>query len=189
MEKKKLILVGNKPTKKDGLANIVDSFDFVVRVNRMTNLYYTGSKIDGHYLGMWKDFIEEYDGGEYKDKIKEAKVIFCPPKVYNNTQNLFKYITRKQFMTAEIINLNASTFGINTDFPTSTISVLWYLLNSHWVYEYDIYITCIDVEGRGELFLTNNEWCENNHKYAGIDEEKYLKALLENNIITRIADE
>lgn len=175
--KKKLLLIGNKPIEED-VSEKVDSFDFVVRVNRMTNVPNTGRKIDGYYLGMWRDFREQYHGGEHRDIMKEAKVVFCHPRVYENRVNIFEYITKEQYMTAEIINVNASRIGIGTQYPTSTISVLWYLVNSHWAYEYDIYIFGIDIEGRDELFRSNAEWNTTTHVNAGGDEAEYMKRLI-----------
>ena len=45
--KKTLILVGNKPPYRMGLHTLIDSFDYVLRINRMNNLGATGKRIDG----------------------------------------------------------------------------------------------------------------------------------------------
>lgn len=174
---KKLLLIGNKLIDKDISAK-VDAYDYVVRVNRMNNIPNTGTKINGYYLGMWKDFREKYHGGEHKELIKNAEIVFCCNRVYKNTQNIFDYITQEQYDNVEIIDIDKSRKGIGTKFPTSTISVLWHLVNSHWADEYEISITGIDIEGRDELFRTNWEWASTAHITAGKAEADYMLKLI-----------
>lgn len=179
MKKKELILVGNKPFLTDDLAEEIDSYDFVVRVNRMNNLYLSGSKIDGYYLGMWKDFRDVWHGGQFKERIKDAKKIFAPKEVYRNTKFIFDYITKEQYDSIEVINITESRKGTSVPYPTSTISTLWYLLNSNWNEQYNISLTGVDIDGRGEMFLREEEWNTTTHGNCGYDEERYLRNLVE----------
>ena len=180
MEKKRLILIGNKPFSSDTLCDEIDSYDFIVRVNRMNNLYKAGTRVDGYYLGMWRDFRDIWHGGEHRDRIKDAKVVFACPIIYRTTEYIFDYITREQYDNIELIDINASRKGIGTMYPTSTISVLYHLLNSHWADEYDITLTGVDIEGRGDMFRSDMEWNTTTHVMSGDDEEKYLRNLVEN---------
>lgn len=177
--KKELILVGNKPFLTDQLACEIDSYDFVVRVNRMNNLYLSGSRVDGYYLGMWKDFRNIWNGGPYKDRIKDARKVFMCQKVFENTDHVFEYVTKEQYDNCEIIDINASRAGIGAQYPTSTVSVLWHLLNTHWNDEYNITLTGLDIDGRGDMFLSESEWNTTKHGECGYDEERYLKWLVE----------
>lgn len=189
MEKKRLILVGNKPVNKEGLPEIVDSFDYVVRVNRMTNLGSTGNKIDACYIGAWPDFKYKYKGGEHKDLYRTIPHIFMVESAYRFFKEYPDYITEDQYRNVELLDTSYNLEHIGTIRATSTIRVLDYLLSSHWSEEYDISITGIDVEGRGELFIKDPTWNTTGHIYAGYAEESYLSRLIEEGRITRIMDE
>jgi hypothetical protein len=65
--------------------------------------------------------------------------------------------------------------------------LLGYLLNSHWSEEYDIYITCLDVENRALLIDNFPIW--NWHKGAGLYEQRFLLDKLKNKQIFRLEDE
>lgn len=189
MAKKRLILVGNKPTNKDGLSNLVDSFDYVVRVNRMNNLGATGTKIDGCYIGAWPDWKYKYKGGEHRDLYKTIPHLFMIKRTWENFENYKEFITDEQYANVELLDFSICKEHIGTPRATSALRVLDCLLHSHWVDEYDISITGIDVEGRGWLFINNPTWSETGHKYAGFAEERYLKKIIEEGLVTRIPDE
>lgn len=74
-EKKRLLLIGNGPI----LINIsdkVNKFNYVMRINRITNFIIIESRIDGVFIGAYKDFREFYKGVEFKEYFKTAKEVF-----------------------------------------------------------------------------------------------------------------
>lgn len=173
---KELLLIGNKPYETFEKANEVNNFDFVVRVNRMTNYGVTGSKLDGHYLGMYKDFRDVYHGGEHKDLIKLAKQIFCPQVIKDNTEHIFDYITQEQYDNIEIVDIGERPRNeMNCAYPTSTLFMLRHLLSTHWADEYNIWLTGVDIEGRGELMANGDEWKYTRHATCGQAEENWIK--------------
>lgn len=185
--KKRLILVGNKPVYRTGLHMIVDSFDYVLRVSRMNNLGDTGYRIDGIYLEANNIYKTVFEGGENKNEIQKASNIFMHRYWYEQFQEWELYLTRQQYDTVEIIDHEAAIQDIGFERPTSTVLMLAYLLNSSWNDRYHIHITGIDVANRAELIDGNPLWSY--HNGAGIYEEKYLKNLIRNGVITRIEDE
>ena len=77
--KKKLVFVGNKPPMRETLANEIDSFDYVMRINRMNYVGHTGNRIDGLCLEANDAFKYEFKGGENKKSIKNvgrAEILF-----------------------------------------------------------------------------------------------------------------
>ena len=185
--KERLILVGNKPAYRTGLHVIVDSFDYVLRISRMNNLGVTGNRIDGIYLEANDIFKYVFKGGENKNEIKRAKNIFMHQYWYERFQEWKIYLTRRQYDSVEVINHETAIQDIGFERPTSAVLMLAYLLNSPWKDRFDIYITCLDIENRAELIDNNPLW--NYHNGAGIIEERYLKNLIENELVTRIKDE
>ncbi len=185
--KKKLILVGNKPPKRIGLRKIIDSFDYVLRISRMNYLYLTGNKIDGIYLEANAVFKKIFNGGNHKDKIKNAKNIFMHEYCYDNFKEWKSYLTDRQHNSVEIISHLPAIQAIDYDKPTSPILILVHLLNSEWKDLYDIYITCLDVENRDTLIDNNTFWAF--HKGGGVYEKEYLIKLIKDGTIQRIEDE
>lgn len=179
---KKLVLIGNKPISTD-ISSIIDSFDFVIRVNRMNNIPNTGYKINGYYLSMNDRFKFIYNGGEHKDLIKEASIIITKDRFLKDTEHIFDYITEAQYKSAETIDYENAKQNIGARFPTSTICCLNHLLTTHWNNDYEIWITGIDIDGRGDMFFNNREWRCTEHQFAGYDEEIYLKNLIKENKI------
>lgn len=174
---KNLLLIGNKPYEEFDKADEVKDFDFVVRVNRMTNYGVTGTRLDGHYLGMYDDFRNVYHGGEYAEMIKTAQQIFCPQLVKDNTEHIFDYITKEQYDGIEVVDIGERPRNeMNCHYPTSTLFMLRHLLRTpKWKDEYDIYITGIDIEGRGNLMSNGEAWINTRHRYCGYAEEEWLK--------------
>lgn len=185
--KKRLILVGNKPVYRTGLHTIVDSFDYVLRISRMNNLGNTGYRIDGIYLEAKNVFKNVFKGGENKDEIKRAKNIFMHRFWYERFQERELYLTDQQYDIIEIIDHETAIKDIGFERPTSAVLMLAYLLNSSWKDRFHIHITGLDIENRAELIDRNPLWSY--HNGAGIFEEKYLKELIANGLITRIKDE
>jgi uncharacterized protein VirK/YbjX len=185
--KKNLILVGNKLPEKEGLNNIIDSFDYVLRVSRMNYLGLTGYKINGIYLEANNIFKYIFKGGDNKEEIRRAKNIFMHEHWYEKFTEWNLFLTKEQYQNIEIINHHASINAIQFERPTSPLLILSHLLNSTWKNEYNIHLTCLDIEGRAELIDNNPFW--NYHKGGGKNEENYLIELIEKKIITRIPDE
>ena len=182
MKKKKLILVGNKPFANDSLAAVIDGYDFVVRVNRMTNFGASGVKTDGVFLGMYSDFINQYDGGEHKDVFRLASQIFAVQMVKNDDKVL-DYITSAQREGLEVVSHFYALCDVNVGSITSAVLMLHHLLRSHWADEYEITVTGLDIDGRGELMRTGDEWKNNEHGQMGDREEAWLKGLVESGLI------
>ncbi|GEM68021.1 hypothetical protein SMI01S_16270 [Sphingobacterium mizutaii NBRC 14946 = DSM 11724] len=73
--KKDLVLVANKPP-INPIGNIIDSFDKIIRINKMDHLGHSGNRIDGLYLEMNHDFVVNCGGGKNKEYFKNANHIF-----------------------------------------------------------------------------------------------------------------
>lgn len=185
--KKRLVFVGNKPPMRDGIGKEIDSFDYVMRINRMNYLGYAGNRIDGLCLEANDHFKYLCKGGENKEHIKKAGQVFIRPKWYDNFLNWNDYITKEQFNNIIVFD---DKFAINeTGFERLTTSILFigYLLNSHWKDEYDIYITCLDIEKRARLIDNYPNW--DYHKGAGLYEQKFLMSKIKSKEIFRLEDE
>jgi hypothetical protein len=185
--KKKLVFVGNKPPMRDGLGKEIDSFDYVIRINRMNYLGYAGNRIDGLCLEANDHFKYLCKGGENKKYIKKAGQVFIRPKWYEKFLNWNDYLTREQFKNIIVFE---DQFAIKeTSFERLTTSILFigYLLNSHWKDEYDIYITCLDIEKRSRLIDNHPNW--EYHKGAGLYEQEFLMSKINSKQIFRLEDE
>lgn len=106
---------------------------------------------------------------------------------YERFQERELYLTDQQYDTVEIIDHETAIKDIDFERPTSAVLMLAYLLNSSWKDRFHIHITGLDIENRAELIDRNPLWSY--HNGAGIFEEKYLKELIANGLITRIKDE
>ena len=185
--KKNLILVGNKVPNKD-IASIVDTYDYVLRINRMNNLGITGFKINGIYLEANNHFKNIMKGGENKEHIKQAKNVFMNQNWYNRFTEWEEYLTKEQYKNVEIVNDDFAVKDIGFFNVTSSMRLLAHLLNTdEWYNNFDITVTCLDIENRAEFILKNNEFTW--HHTAAKAEQDYLLQLLENNKIQRLYDE
>lgn len=125
---KRLVIVGNKVIQKD-ISQIVDSFDVVVRLNRMNNFGMTGKRIDyllvdPHRLFFNMVFDEKLESDESRHRFKLAKNLifnmahyrknyFNPEFKYNQpnkyeygeiwqNENLEKLFTKEQLETKQV---------------------------------------------------------------------------------------
>lgn len=185
--KRNLIVVGNKPPLIKGLNQIIDSFDFVLRISRMNYLGEAGEKIDGIYLEANDIFKYEFKGGENKEALQQANKIFMHQHWYDRFDEWDQFLTIEQYEDIEIVNHKLATEAIQFERPTSPLLILAHILNSHWRDKYNIHITCLDVENRVNL-IDNNQWW-NYHKGGGVYEKRYLTELINGNIIIRVPDE
>lgn len=185
--KKSLILVGNKRPKKKSLANKVDAFDFVVRINRMNYLGSAGNRIDGAFYEANWQMNHIYRGGEHRDEIKRVKKIFMRRQWYDIFNDWHQYLTPEQYNNIEIINESYAEEATLVDNTNNAIKVLSHLLNTHWKHDYDIWITCLDVEKRA--YLIDNDPIWEFHKGAGVPEQEYLLKLLKTKKLFRLHEE
>lgn len=188
MQKQRLILVGNKPPKRKNLAQIIDSFDFVVRINRMNYLGKAGNKTDGiFYEANWQ-FNNIYKGGEHKDQLKEIGKIFMRERWHESFfSEWHRYISREQYEHIEVINEYHAVEATKFERLTTSILMLGHLVNEDWKEKYDIHITCLDVENRAYLIDNDPNW--DYHKGAGVPEQEYLMELLKQKKISRLHDD
>lgn len=126
-----LIIVGNKVIDKD-ISQIVDSFDVVVRLNRMNNFGKTGKRIDyllvdPHRLFFKMVFDENLETDESRQRFKLAKNLifnaahyrknYFPPEAFASNpslreygeiwqnENLEKLFTKEQLDTKQIFDI------------------------------------------------------------------------------------
>lgn len=187
MRKPNLILVGNKPPVKRKLASIIDSFDFVVRVNRMNYLGPAGTKTDGVFYEPNWQLNNVYHGGENKDELSKINQLFMREHWYNAFNNWSDYISQEQYDTIEVINESYAIEAAKYEKLTSSIKVLGHLLNSHWNEKYNIHITCLDIENRAYLLDNEPTWIY--HKGGGKAEQEYLINQIKLKNIIRIHEE
>ncbi|GIM53152.1 hypothetical protein CAPN004_21820 [Capnocytophaga cynodegmi] len=187
--KKQLILVGNKPPSRKYLSKEINSFDYVMRVNRMNYLEETAkNRLDGLFLEANVVFKNIYKGGEYRTQIKQMKHILMHKDWYEKFDEWQDYLTQEQYDNIELINPDYALKDIGFERPTSAVRLLAHLLNDKkWKDVYDISITCLDIENRKKLIDNHPNW--RYHQGGGIFEENYLKNLLVTNQIRRILDE
>ena len=175
--KKRLILVGNKPFECDRSAEI-DAMDFVVRVNRMNNYGLSGTRIDGYFLGLYTDFVQKYHGGAHRREIRRARQVFCQPRVLRKKPLIFDFISMEQYAGIETTSWEGCIRDTGIRVPTSTMLVLHHLLTTHWAEEYDVWLTGVDIEGRGQMFRDCEEWNTTRHRDSGVEEEAWLRRLV-----------
>lgn len=177
MMKKRLILVGNKPFECDRSAEI-DAMDFVVRVNRMNNFGLSGTRLDGYFLGLYTDFVQKYHGGAHRREIRRARQVFCQPRVLRKKPLIFDFITLEQYAGIETTSWEGCIRDTGIRVPTSTMLVLHHLLTTHWAEEYDVWLTGVDIEGRGQMFRDCEEWNTTRHRDSGVEEQAWLRRLV-----------
>jgi hypothetical protein len=186
-KRKRLIVVGNKPPGKPGLAEEIDAFDYVVRVNRMNYLGAAGNSIDGLFLEANLQFKYKYHGGTHRQRIKEAGKIFMRTMWYERFTDWYQYLAPAQYNNIEIIDESFAVKETGFQRCTSSILLIAYLLNSIWSENYQIYITCLDVENRAETMNNDNIWSW--HMGAGKIEQEYLLKQIKLSNLIRLDDE
>ncbi|RQO73764.1 hypothetical protein DBR40_13220 [Pedobacter sp. KBW01] len=185
--KKNLILVGNKPPMREPLGNEIDSFDYVMRINRMNYLGHSGNRIDGLFLEANTEFTKIFKGGDNKKSIKSAGQILMRNCWYEMFSEWREYISERQYNGIEIINERNAISETGFERLTSPVLLLGHLLNSGWAEQYNIWITCLDIENRAIMIDNHSIWQW--HKGAGLFEERYLKNKLKSGQIFRLKDE
>lgn len=188
-EKKRLLLIGNGPIPIN-ISDKVNEFDYVMRINRMTNFLTTGTRIDGVFIGAYKDFREFYKGGEFKEYFKTAKEVFLTDNLKKWFTNWNEFLTQDQWDNIKIMDFKYNKENVGTAFPTTSICVLNVLTSFPiWYENYEIWICGITVNGREKLMKTGTAWSKTLHKFDGKLEEEFLKKLLKENKIKRLIPE
>ena len=189
MGKKTLLLIGNGPIPID-ISDKVNEFDYVMRVNRMTNFSTTGTRIDGVFIGAYHDFREIYKGGEFKDYFKTAKEVFLTDNLKKWFTDWSEFLTQEQWDNVKIMDFHSNLENIGRTFPTTTICVLNVLTSDpQWYEKYEIWICGITVEGREELMYNGAPWIKTTHRFDGKKEEEFLKKLIAEGRIKRLIPE
>ena len=195
--KKKLLLFGNKQIDNvdKEMIDIINSFDIIMRVNKMDNLTETGNRVDW----WWFDYctcIEEFNAKNYLANVtkimtnwKSICILKLNDANYNEKSILrlffpklpdnYVLIKNKNYQNCSICERN-KYWDINIEnktVPTTFIIALSHLIDEYSD-EYDIYITCTDLEGRGELYKTNPIWSNSWHCNVGQHEEDYIKLMM-----------
>lgn len=190
---KRLILVGNKEIFTD-ISPIINSFDYVFRINRMNNFEYTGERIDGIFLGIYNDYINIYKGGPYVNKLKTAGQIFMTPlmKHHRSLSTWTKWISAKQYNNIGLIDFDKYRKNFNHYSICTSLRVLNHLISEEtWYSEYEIWFCCLDVEGRAKLLMTGEPWKDTNHSSsrAAECEEAWLLDKLKSGKLKRLGDD
>lgn len=197
--KPKILIIGNKEIDfpiSDEKLNFINSFDIIVRVNRMNNFEATGQRVDW----WWLDHnIRKYAfDSEYVADVKRIMLNASTVHIFGlhpSKNDALDIIKLKEMFpnlsyNCEIVkNPNYHNCNIcerNKYWVVSpelkTIPTTFIICVSHIVDEYadthDIYFTCTDLEGRGELYKTNPIWSNQWHANVGEYEEDYLKMLI-----------
>lgn len=187
--KKRLLLIGNGPISID-ISDKVNTFDYVFRINRMSNFLNTGTRIDGLFLGVYNDFLNMYNGGEFKEYFKTAKQIFLTERTRDNFKADWQYyITKEQWDNVKILSFEKNEEHIKTSQITTTIRILDILISEpEWYENYEIWICGITIEGRGELMYNGDAWIKTLHRFHGKEEEEFLKKLVNEGKIKRLIE-
>lgn len=176
-KKKTLVLVGNMPVS----SSEVDSFDYVIRLNHMSNYKETGTKTSGIYLEANSHFKATEDPPSFKDKAKGAISIFMKPYWLENFSEWAQYLTPKQYFGVELIDEEILCQIIGHPRPTSGVLILAHLLNSQWINEYDIYIIGFELKNRVRMIDKDPYWAW--HHGAGEAESAYLNNCIKSGLI------
>jgi hypothetical protein len=190
-DKKKLLLVGNAPIPVD-VADKVNEFDYILRINRMNNLHNTGNRIDGVFIAAYDDWRNVYHGGENREHYKRAKDIWMTPEIREQFTDWKEYLTEEQWSKPMIISFaeNADVSHANCTILTTTVRVLDVLVNAKGITdEYEIWIAGVTLEGRGKMFETGEAWINTEHRWMGHAEERYLKRLVAEGRVKRLIPE
>lgn len=191
MTKKKLLLIGNAPIPID-VSKQVNEFDYILRINRMNNLHNTGGRIDGVFIAAYDEWRNVFHGGENKNYYKQAKDIWMTPEIRNQFYDWKEYLTEEQWKKPKIISFanNADFDHCNCTILTTTVRVLDVIVNAKGITdEYEIWIAGVTIEGRGKMFEEDSAWKNNEHRWFGHAEERYLKKLVLEGRVKRLIPE
>lgn len=194
---KNILIIGNKPIKQlsEEQIDFINSFDIVIRVNGMNNLKETGGRVDWWWLNVWNWEVLKKNIGN-KD-YSSTKVIFID-------KHSEKFCSKQQLFT-KLPLLKQSTLYFYNKWETNKMSeqnILWIptardctipttdvICISYMISKFPntkLYLSCLDIEKREELFKTHSNWKDTWHENVGGLESNYLKELIKNNKIEYI---
>lgn len=153
---KKLLLIGNGPIEND-ITEKVNEFDYVVRINRMTNKDKTGDRADACYVILCKQFFDA--NPEPFDSVDTLYIRPC---------DVLSYLAGKKRFFQNVKNIKFMP-RLDDRFST-TIGVLKHLLET----DYEIWLAGVTIDGRSKL---------DDKLHPMQEEEYYLKGLLQENKI------
>lgn len=200
--KKKLLLLGNKhiDNVSKEMINTINSFDIIMRINKMDNLMETGCRVDWWWFDHCiRHHIKKFTTRNYlknvskvmtnwtsicllglnnansteENKLNQLRVFF--PELPDHCD----VIKNKNYLNCSICERNKywNISDKNKTVPTTFIIALSHLIDEYSD-EYDIYIACTDLEGRDKLYKSNPEWSGTWHYNVGQHEEDYLKLMI-----------
>ncbi len=185
MRSKKLLVVGNAPIDTDMSKELKD-FDYIVRVNRMTNYERCKSKTDllllDIYIGSEWSYIASANNSKRFSTVKNVISFTDPPKIVCDKIG----ITDKAYENMKITSfhdLDIKKYFPNYEYNNHRITnSMWMLLYciENFSNDYEIWFTCMDVEGRAGLPYLNKHMA---HRGAAQDEENFLKTMIANGTI------
>ena len=192
--KKKLLIIANKRLDNilsDETINYINSFDVIVRINGMNNIYRTGCRCDYWWFNI-------FDKGVFLKNIGDTDYSSVK-KIFNdvNTQNVapenwIRTTFNKLNKDVEIIKTECNNCKTienisnktkldwwtqterDKNIPTTFIVCLSYFLK-YYSNEYDIYIGLCDIDNLDTLYKTNKIWSTYWHCNAGKYIERYIK--------------
>lgn len=182
----KLIIVGNKIIDKD-ISKKVDNFDYVIRLNRMSNYGNTGYRTD-----LWlADFHNEFFKLVQKpyDKYLNAKTLLIntdrPITAYIKGLK-YGIIAKNQLSSAKKIQIKKiaeQLLGKQDWIKNKTMPTNYFLLTKYIIDNYldkaEIWTTGIDIEKRDVLFNTHsayeNSWHNNIGQFESMMLNKWIQ--------------
>lgn len=193
---KKVLIFGNKPLDKkltDEQIKFINSFDIIVRLNKMDNLYKTGGRVDWYFFHYW---IKYANTSHIKEsEIRSIKKLFMTsqtPRYVDRgfgpgdnfiakCNNYYRYLSED----VEIDEITGNPYRYldwipNTYYrtiPTSLTILISYLVNEYSD-GHDFWLTQCDLENRYTMMSENMPWKRYHHKYVGQLEENYIKNLI-----------
>lgn len=182
--KKKLLLIGNKPLNKN-YADKIKEYDFVVRINRMTNFHQTEGKCDLWLADIHEsalDYFREENSSKFINS-KNAIVFKHSQKTSNIYLSEIKYNGNIHIIDFDDIPINKyiGVYRYNKTGMCIT-NVIWMLIYclENFLNNYEIHI--LGVSGR--LFLNSPIHKYHNKIYKA--EEYFVNSLIDKKIITCI---
>lgn len=187
--KKKLIIVGNKEITKD-VSEVIESFDCIVRLNRMNNYGFTGTRTDILLADIHKGFLrlctkpyDKYLNAKHLIYNMSQKFLYTERALKQNIFSINQILTSTRIFLTSIINsvVDAKTY-INTQTQPTNFFLLTKYIIDNYSSDYEIWITAIDLQ-RSVLLQTSINHKNTLHRNAGKIEEHYLQKWISKNII------
>jgi len=192
--KKKLLILANKKFDNNLSKEKIDeinSFDIIVRINGMNNIYQTGGRCDYWWFNIYDKnvFLKNIGDTDYSSVTKifnDINTQNIAPKnwirmQFNKLNKDVEFIKTECLNYQTIENINNETkldwWSQNRkdkNIPTTFIIALSYFIK-YYSDDYEIYISACDIDNLDELYKTNPIWSTYWHKNAGAYIERYIK--------------